>query len=127
MDWGFIMRTLFAIIVGVATWLVPAAASACGCCDHHQDQHASAHTPAATAQLGPGEVRVTIPVTGMHCGHCVSRVESALAKLDGVRLADASLKSGEAVVVFEKSKLGTSKLVETIDALGFKAGTPVQN
>jgi hypothetical protein len=27
--------------------------------------------------------------------------------------------------VFEKAKLGSSKLVETIDALGFKAGTPV--
>jgi copper chaperone CopZ len=62
----------------------------------------------------------------MHCGHCVARVESALARLDGVKLADASLEGGEAVVVFEKSKLGASKLVETIDALGFKAGTPVQ-
>ena len=120
------MRTLFAVIVGVAVWLVPAAASACGCCDHHREQHASAHTSAATAQLGPGEVRVTIAVAGMHCGHCVARVESALAKLDGVKLADASLEGGEAIVVFEKSKLGASKLVETIDALGFKAGTPVQ-
>lgn len=122
------MKMLVVVAVTAAAWLVPCAASACGCGDHHQHGHAaSQESPASTAQLAPGEARVRIPVTGMHCGHCVSRVESALAKLDGVRLADASLESGEAVVVFEKSKLGTSKLVETIDALGFKAGTPVQN
>lgn len=121
------MRTLFAVMVGMAVWLVPVAASACGCCDHRHEQHASARTSAATAQLGPGEARVTIPVAGMHCDHCVSRVEAALAKLDGVRLADASLQGGVAVVVFEKAKLKASKLVETIDALGFKAGTPAQN
>jgi copper chaperone CopZ len=54
-------------------------------------------------------------------------VESALAKLDGVKWAEASLQDGEAVVVFDKSKLAASKLVETIDALGFTAGTPIQN
>jgi Cu+-exporting ATPase len=57
----------------------------------------------------------------------VSRVESALSKLEGVKRADANLDAGEAVVVFEKSKVAPSQLVEAIDALGYKAGTPVQN
>ncbi|HET9599353.1 MAG TPA: heavy-metal-associated domain-containing protein [Anaeromyxobacteraceae bacterium] len=119
------MKMLVVVIVATAAWLVPCAASACECCDHHQHGHAAAHaSAAATAQLAPGEARVRIPVTGMHCGHCVSRVEAALAKLDGVKRADASLKDAQAVVVFEKSKLTSAKLVETIDALGFKSGTP---
>lgn len=122
------MKMLIVVAVTVAAWFVPCAASACECCDHHQHGHAAAHpSPAATAQLGPGEARVRIRVTGMHCGHCVSRVETALSKLDGVKRADASLKDAEAIVVFDKSKLTSSKLVETIDALGFKAGAPEQD
>ncbi len=117
------MRALFAVVVGVAIWFVPGAASACGCCDHHGG-HAAAHpSSAAPAQLGPGEARVRISVTGMHCDHCVSRVESALHGIAGVKWAGASLQGGEAVVIFEKAKVGTPKLVEAIDALGFKAGT----
>jgi copper chaperone CopZ len=60
----------------------------------------------------------------MHCGHCVSRVEAALGKLDGVRATDVLLDPGKVVVVFEKSKIAPSKIVETIDAPGFKAGPP---
>jgi copper chaperone len=127
--WEIVMGKRFAIIlVGLAVWLVPTASSACDDCAqgaHHAQ--AAAATKAASAQLGPGEVRVRIPVAGMTCGHCVSRVEAALAKLEGVRLAEASVERGEAVVVFEKTKLAPAKLVETIDALGYKAGTPAQN
>jgi copper chaperone CopZ len=122
------MKTLFVVAIAAAGWLLPGAASACEGCDHHQHDHAvSQKAPPAAAQLAPGEARVKIPVAGMHCRHCVSRVESALSKVDGVRRADVSLEGAEAVVVFEKSKVATSKLVETIDALGFKPGAPVQN
>lgn len=123
------MKMLFAFLVGAALWLVPGAASACDGCNqgHHHEHAATKQGKAPTAQLGPGEVRVAIPVAGMHCGHCVSRVESALSKLEGVKRADANLDAGEAVVVFEKSKVAPSQLVEAIDALGYKAGTPVQN
>ncbi len=121
------MRALFVVVIGVATWLVPAGASACGCCEHH-DTHATAHpSSAAPAQLGPGEARVKIPVSGMHCGHCVSRVEAALHGIVGVKWVGASLEDGAAVVVFEKAKLAAPKLVEAIDALGFKAGAPIPN
>lgn len=121
------MRALFVVVIGVAVWLVPGAAFACGCCDHHGGHATAQPSSAAPAQLGPGEARVRIPVTGMHCGHCVSRVESALHGIAGVKWAGASLQDGEAIVVFEKAKVGTPKLVEAIDALGFKAGTPIPN
>jgi copper chaperone CopZ len=63
----------------------------------------------------------------MHCGHCVSRVEAALARLHGVKVAEASLGDAQAVVIFEKGKLEATKAVQAIDALGFKAGAPVQD
>ncbi len=122
------MKHLFIIVAGAALWLAPAVAQACGCCDHHE-HHAAAHGDhathaAAAGKLGPGEARVEIPVSGMHCGHCASRVEAALGKLEGVRSTDVRLDDGKVVVVFEKAKLAPSKIVETIDGLGFKAGTP---
>jgi copper chaperone len=119
------MKMLVVTTLAIAAWFVPCPASACECCNHHQHGHAAAQEPpASTAQLAPGEARVRIPLAGMHCGRCVSRVESALSRLDGVKRADASLKDAEAIVVFEKSKLNSSRFVETIDALGFKAGKP---
>ncbi len=128
------MRTSFVAILAAALWLAPAAASACEACgqDHaaHAAKHDAAHAEhatAAAAKLAPGEARVRIPVTGMHCEHCAERVEAALTKLDGVKRADASLAKGEAVVVFETSKVAAAKLVEAIDAVGYKAGKPVQD
>ncbi len=104
--------------------LAPGVAQACGCCNH-DGHHAGTHaSSAATARLGPGEARVEIPVSGMHCGHCVTRVEAALGKLEGVRASDVLLDEGKVVVVFDKSKVAPAKIIETIDALGFQAGKP---
>ena len=100
---------------------------------HSARSHAKATTPGgsqaptATAPLAHGESRVTIPVSGMHCSQCVSRVKATLTKMDGVKSVDADLDKGRAVVSFEKGKVDTSKMVEAIDGLGFKAGTPSQN
>jgi copper chaperone CopZ len=120
------MKHLIVIALGASLWLAPTAAQACGCCNH--DTHHAGAPPAqpAGATPGPGEARVEIPVTGIHCGHCASRIETALERLDGVRSADVRLSDGKVVVVFEKAKLAPSKLVETIDALGFEAGAPAQ-
>lgn len=120
------MKILFVVVSAVVALLLPTEASACDCCNHH-GAHASAPAPAVTAPLAAGEARVTIPVTGMHCGHCAARVEAALTKLTGVKVADASFDSGQVVVVFEDSKTRPAKFVEAINGLGFKAGTPVQN
>lgn len=123
------MKHLLVVVLGAALWLAPATAQACGCCGHDQDHagHAAAQ-PAqpAAAKLAPGEARVEIPVTGMHCGNCVSRVEAALGKLDGVKSTDVRLADGKVIVVYEKAKLAPAKLVEAIDALGYKAGKPSQ-
>lgn len=120
------MKHVFVVLLGAAFWLAPAGAQACGNCDHG-DHHAAAPSGhATTAKLGPGEARVEIPVAGMHCDHCASRVEAAVQKLDGVKAASVQLQAGKVVVVFEKAKLAPAKIVEAIDALGYKAGAPTQ-
>ena len=120
------MKQLLLGVVAAAVFaLVPASARACEHCNH--DKNAATHAgQAATAKLAAGEARVVIPVSGMHCGHCAERIETALGKLDGVKAAEVRLDEGKAIVVFEKAKVAPSKLVEAIDALGYKAGKPAQ-
>ena len=58
-------------------------------------------TAGAAAPPGPPSVDgplVELAVGGMHCASCVSRIESALAKVPGVSLAVVDLLSGRASV-----------------------------
>ena len=123
------MKTL--LVAAALLIVAPAAALACDGCNEkdHAQQHAAAGTPTATPlpPLAPGEARLTIPVSGMHCDHCASRVQAALTKVEGVKAATADLGKRQAVVTFAKGKVDTAKLVAAIDAAGFEAGKPVEN
>ena len=123
------MKTLF--VLAAVACLAPVVTRACPGCDKDSREHthakASTTTPHTMPPLAAGESRVVIPVAGMHCEHCVSRVKTALTDMDGVKSVDASLEDGRAVVAFEKGKVLPSKLVEAINALGYKAGKPVPN
>ena len=124
------------VILAAALVLAPAAALACADCDQHQATHASAGKGAgpaaataaqAEAALPAGQARVTIPVSGMHCDHCTSRVKTSLSQVQGVKSVDASVEKGQAVVAYEKDKVDPAQLVKRIDELGFKAGAPTPN
>lgn len=66
-----------------------------------------------------------IPIEGMMCeAMCTPTVKKALEALDGVTKAEVSLKPGDARVEYEAAKISPEKMVSTINALGFKAGTP---
>lgn len=67
---------------------------------------------------------VTIPVDGMACSRCASRVQRSLMALDGVGDAEVSLRHKRVVVHFEPHRTSVQKLALAIDATGFEAGTP---
>lgn len=62
---------------------------------------------------------VKIKVGGMHCMHCVGRVESAATALRGVKKAVASLESGELTVEFAAGKVSAEDIKEAIIKAGF--------
>ena len=62
---------------------------------------------------------LTIPVNGMTCGGCVSSVQRALGKLDGVADAVARLEPGEVAVRFDPARVEPPELVSAIEAAGF--------
>ena len=62
---------------------------------------------------------VTLNVSGMSCGHCVSSIEGSVGKLDGVQEVKVHLDSGKVDVAFDQEKLTLNKIKETIDDQGY--------
>jgi Cu+-exporting ATPase len=70
------------------------------------------------------DVRLTIPVTGMTCAACQSRVQRTLQKTPGVRDASVNLMTNSASVVFDPTVTGAAALVERIRGTGYGADLP---
>ncbi len=65
--------------------------------------------------------KVTIPVSGMTCAACSSRVQRALETTPGVRDASVNLMLGNAVVSYDESEMSPDRLVEAIRGTGYDA------
>jgi len=61
---------------------------------------------------------------GMTCGSCAARIQRTLTKQDGVAEAEVNYATGRATVAFDPSLVGTQRLQEAIDRLGYTI-TPV--
>src|SRR5688500_8158564 len=65
--------------------------------------------------------KVRIPVTGMHCAACQSRVQSALQKQQGVSDAAVNLMMGNATVTYDPAATTPERLVDAVRATGYGA------
>lgn len=63
--------------------------------------------------------QVTLHVSGMSCGHCVSSVHKALASLTGVTVK--SVKVGEAEVELDPTLQSLAAVTAALDAAGYPA------
>ena len=67
---------------------------------------------------------IVIPVDGMSCNRCASRVRSTLTAIDGVGDADVSLEQKRVVVHFDPHRTSAAVLASAINDAGFKPGLP---
>lgn len=67
---------------------------------------------------------VLIPVEGMSCMVCATRVKKALSSLQGVSEAEVNLGDRQASVRFDPAKVSPERLTSTINGLGYRAGMP---
>jgi copper chaperone CopZ len=75
--------------------------------------------------LPEGQARTVIPVSGMICGDCCVKVETAVAMIDGVVGVKADYRKGVATVTHVKDRVDVKQIVETINTkTSFKARTP---
>ena len=82
-----------------------------------------ATTPADSTNKGAAAApdKITIPVSGMTCAACSSRVQRALQKTPGVQQASVNLMLRNAVVDFDGAAIGPEELVEVIRETGYGA------
>ncbi len=88
-------------------------------------------TPSATPQEtvitrdtgGKYPDEVLLPIEGMTCASCVTRIEKALGKVPGVRKASVNLATGRARVAFDPAVTTVDQLRVAVDKAGYTAGT----
>lgn len=74
----------------------------------------------ATAKTLNGENsmdRLTMKIDGMTCGHCVSTVDKALRKVDGVTVEKVDI--GSATVSFNPSEVSEARIAESVSDQGY--------
>lgn len=62
--------------------------------------------------------QMTLQIDGMSCGHCVSRVQKAIAKLEGVHVDQVEI--GSARVSYEPAKVSLARIREAVEDAGFE-------
>ncbi|HEY4218095.1 MAG TPA: heavy metal translocating P-type ATPase [Gemmatimonadaceae bacterium] len=68
--------------------------------------------------------RIVVPVTGMTCAACQSRVQRTLAKTPGVIDASVNLMMGNATIAYDPAAVSPQALVERIRDTGYGAELP---
>ena len=67
----------------------------------------------------PEAKRADLPVTGMTCAACSSRVQNTLSKLKGVEDASVNLAAGQATLYYNPAETSVEEFVKTIKDLGY--------
>jgi copper chaperone CopZ len=110
-------------LLGLALVVVLAGGTAVMACDGDAKE-----AKTEQAELAAGQVRVAVPVSGMTCGGCCTKVETAVAELDGVVDVKADYKKGVATIVYEEDKIELASIIDTINTkTSFKAAKPKQH
>lgn len=81
---------------------------------------ALAPSAALAGAPAPAAKSAQFTVTGMHCGHCVDRIKSALGKVKGVETVDVQLDKKVVVVTFDDKQTSSAAIQKAIEGVGFK-------
>jgi Cu+-exporting ATPase len=73
--------------------------------------------------MAAGTEHVELPIEGMTCASCANRIERKLNKLDGVS-ASVNYATEKATVAFEAGAVAPERLVEAVEAAGYRASLP---
>jgi len=68
---------------------------------------------------------LSLPVIGMTCASCVTRIERFLARADGVADAAVNLATERATVHFDPERIDRGGIVAAIQAAGYEVAAPV--
>ena len=66
------------------------------------------------------EKEITIPIAGMTCASCASRVEKVVSKLEGISVASVNLATEKLVTKYNPEKIRISEIKQAITKAGYK-------
>lgn len=61
--------------------------------------------------------QTTLRIEGMSCGHCVSRVQKAIARLEGVHVDQVEI--GSARVTYDPDHVSLQRIREAVEGAGY--------
>jgi Cu+-exporting ATPase len=67
----------------------------------------------------PGAQRIDLPITGMSCAACSTRVQNALKKLKGVENATVNFAAEQGTVFYNPSEISVDSLIKTVKDSGY--------
>ncbi len=85
------------------------------------DSTTTAGKDAGEGHRTAGFAKLEIPVTGMTCAACATRVQKGLSKSEGVRDAGVNFATERATVEYDPSSTSAASLVEAIRSSGYGA------
>lgn len=99
--------------------LVAAQALACPGNPNCSDSHCTMPATQTAAATAPADgAKATLDVSGMTCGSCASKVQTALLGIEGVKAATVDVTTGKAEVTYDAAKTSPDKLAAAITAGG---------
>lgn len=63
---------------------------------------------------------IILKISGMTCINCKTRIENALAVLEGIKKADVSWKKGRADIEYDEEKISLNEIQKIIESLDYK-------
>ena len=90
------------------------------------DEQGAAGPTAETAQAAQAAETVILPVTGMTCAACQSRVQRMLTRAPGVSSATVNLLMGNATITFDPAVVSPAALVKVVLDTGYGAELPAE-
>ena len=64
---------------------------------------------------------VLIGISGMHCHKCETSITRALSAIPGVNEVEVDFASGQASVLFDRSRVAVSQLINAVNEAGYQA------
>jgi Cu+-exporting ATPase len=77
---------------------------------------------AATTDLTHGTTDTQVPITGMTCASCVSRVEKAIGKVEGVTGVNVNLATERATVSYDPARVTLDDIQHAVERAGYGVG-----
>ena len=90
------------------------------CCGHVSDTLPKEQQNRLKTSAHSGD-RITLSISGMTCGACASKVQSALQKISGVQSAKVLLADSTARVQFDSRQTNLNEMISALEAAGYKA------